>query len=127
MQDLEQAEAWAVGMTMQRLEHPDDPAWFVDTPWVVKVASTAFLGVGITGVLIELEVDQDGLRLTLGGPLPSDPRRLAVAVHFAVEGRPFWAACGPGVLRTLNLFRQQSQLSGSVTTTEVRVTSCCAP
>lgn len=119
MRRLEQAEAWAVGMTMQRLEHPDDPAWVVDTPWVVRLTSTAFRADGIPGIRLELELDKHGLRLYIGGPLPPDSMRLAVAAHFADEGRPFWCACGPGVTRALKIFQQQSQLFDSEFTAEV--------
>jgi len=117
---LDQSDWWAVAMAVQRLEHPDDPAWAVRTPWEVRITSTAYLTQGIPGVQLDLSVDQHSLRLLLSGPLPADHWRLALAARFAEHGKPFWSACGPGIARALNFFRQQAHLFGSETTAEVR-------
>jgi|GEM_PF-4602361 len=39
MEKLNRPDWWAMAMTKQRLEHPEDPAWFVDTPSTVRVLS----------------------------------------------------------------------------------------
>jgi hypothetical protein len=119
MEKLNRPDWWAMAMTKQRLEHPEDPAWFVDTPSTVRVLSSPSLYEGFTDANMRFQANKYGLRLTLGGLYTPDHLRLGVAVQYAVEGKPFWWAYDEGAIVALRTFHRKAMRFGCQTIIQV--------